>query len=159
LEQSRALEIEASIALGEFDKAKELLSSYEGPSAEKRRYELAIAASQTGRLKQTIVSAQEEGEEPTPEQAQELEALREKRNALLAEVLKTTPEALDTRILSRICADLIQNEQAQLAIEYLDTYISANPDVLNLMVLRLQAQQDDPMNLTPEERMHSVTQR
>ncbi|MHC5000536.1 MAG: tetratricopeptide repeat protein [Planctomycetota bacterium] len=152
-EQSRALEIEASIALGEFDKAKELLSSYEGPSAEKRRYELAIAASQTGRLKQTIVSAQEEGEEPTPEQAQELEALREKRNALLAEVLKTTPEALDTRILSRICADLIQNEQAQLAIEYLDTYISANPDVLNLMVLRLQAQQDDPMNLTPEERM------
>jgi Tfp pilus assembly protein PilF len=152
-EQSRTLEIEASIALEEFDKAKELISSYEGSPAVKRRYELTIVGRQTVRLKQTIASLKEQGEEPTPEQTQELKTLREKRSGLLAEILKTSPQELDSQVLSRICADLIQNEQAQLAIEYLDTYLSANPDVLNLMVLRLQAQQDDPMNLTSEKRM------
>lgn len=152
-EQSRRLEIEASIALGEFDRAEELLSSYEGSLAEKRRYELNIVVSQTGRLKQTIASLKEQAEELTPEQTQELKTLREERNGLLAEILKTNPEELNTQILAGICVDLIQNEQVQLAIQYLDTYLAANPDVLNLRVIRLQAQQEDPMNLTSEKRM------
>ncbi|RKY13975.1 MAG: hypothetical protein DRP52_01325 [Planctomycetota bacterium] len=150
-EQSRSMILEASIALGEFDKAGELLASYEGSLAEKSRYELNILVSQTARLKQTIASLKEQKEEPTSEQAQELKTLREKRNELLDKILKADPKEVNPQILAGICVDMIQNGQTAIAVEHLDTYLAANPDVLNLMILRLQAQQEDPLNLTPDQ--------
>ena len=152
-EQSQRLEIEASIALGEFDKAKELLSSYEGTPAEKSRYELSMLVTQTDRLKRTIASLKEQKEEPSSEQAQELKMLREKRNERLVKILETSSKEVGAQVLAGICVDLLQNSQRQFAVQCLDTYLAANPDVLNLMVLRLQAQQEDPLNLTPEQRM------
>ena len=152
-ERSRKLEIEATIALEDFDKAGELIAFYNGSPAEKFYYELGMLVSQIAQLKQTIASLKEGEKEPIPEQTLELQALREERKGLLVKIWQDYPEALDSQILATVCVDLIQDGQAPLAVQYLDTFLAANPDVLALMVLRLQAQQDDPLNLTTVQRM------
>ena len=150
-DQSRKLAIQASIALGQIDKAKELLAYFETNPQVKLDYEFRIVLYQVAQLKQAAIALEGKGKELTAEQAQELETLRVKQNTLLDEYLSNYPKELDPQFLNVVCIDLIRNDNAPLAIQYLDTYLSANPDAFNLKVLRLQAQQKDPMNLTPEE--------
>ena len=150
-EQAQKLEIEASIALDEFDSASELLSSYEVSPEEELRYELNILVRKVAQLKNTISSLKQKGEEPTSEQTKELQLLREQRNELLGDVLKRYPKELDPQTVATICVDMIQNEQHQLAVQSLDTFLAANPDILNLMLLRLKAQQGASLNATPEQ--------
>jgi tetratricopeptide (TPR) repeat protein len=150
--QSRILTIEALIAMRQFDKATELLASFDDTPELKLSYELIIAAAQVNQLKQTIAGLQEEKKEPTAEQAGEMETLRVRRDTLLEQCLSRYPKEIKPQLLSSICLDLMQNEQSSRAVGYLDTYLAANPDVVGLMVLRLQAQQKDPLNLTFEQR-------
>ncbi|MHC4882121.1 MAG: tetratricopeptide repeat protein [Planctomycetota bacterium] len=150
-EQSRKLAIEVSLATGELDKAKEMLAYFDNAPEAKLSYELRILLVQIRQLRQTMAGSEEEKKEPTAEQTQELETLRASRDALLEQILSRYPKEMDSLLLNAICIDLMQNEQAQRAVQYLDTYLAANPDSVDLMVLRLRAQQADPLNLTTEQ--------
>ena len=152
-EESQRLEIEALIAMGQYDKVKELLSSFEGAPSEKLRYEMRMTLNRITRLRQAIASLEDQSKEPTPEQIQELQTLREKRNEQLANTLKDDPKEVNAQNLAVICANMIQNDQAELAVQYMDTFLAATPDDINLRILRLQARQEDPMNLTSEKQM------
>ena len=150
-EQSRTLAIEASIAKGELDKAKDMLASFDTAPETKLAYELNIVRVQINQLRQTIAGLEEEKKEPTAEQTQELQTLRASRDTLLEQFLSRYPKETDPQVLNAVCVDLMQNEQTQQAVQYLDTYLAANPDSVGLRVLRLRAQEADPLNLTSEQ--------
>ena len=150
-EQSRKLAFEASLAMRELDKAREILAYFDNLPETKLSYELNMVLVQINQLRQTMAGLEEEKKEPTAEQTQELETFRASRDALLEQLLSRYPKEVKPQLLSAICVDLMQNEQTQRAVQYLDTYIAANPDSVGLRVLRLRAQQDDPLNVTAEQ--------
>jgi tetratricopeptide (TPR) repeat protein len=151
-EQSQRLLLQVAIADSQYDRAQQLLAAYQGPPAEKEQFELLLLSSRISSMKRTMALDKNQNQEPTEDQTQQLEQLRKDRNLLLKKILQDDPQALDTQLLSMICSDLIQNDQADFAVECLDAYLDKNPDVFTLMVLRLQALQDDPLNLTTEQR-------
>ena len=74
------------------------------------------------------------------------------RDKMMEQLLSRYPEKVDAQLVNAVCADLMQNKQFQQVVGYLDTYLAAHPDNVPLMMLRLQAQQEDPLNLTAEQR-------
>ena len=149
-EQSRRLLIEVATASGQFDKAKEYIAALEDTAAEKLAYEFNLMVGQIAQLKRTIAGLEAQNE-PTDEQVQELQDLRQQRKAHLTKLLQGDSEEVDTGALAATCMDLMEEGQASEAVEYLDTYLAEHPDTLNLKVLRLRAAQDDPMDLTAEQ--------
>jgi tetratricopeptide (TPR) repeat protein len=150
-EQSRKLAIEASLAKGELDKAKEMVAYFDNAPETKLSYEISINLARINQLRQTIAGLEEEGKTPAAEQTQELQSLRAGRDTLLEQFFSRYPTEMDPQLLTAVCIDLMQTEQASRAVQYLDTYLAANPDSVGLMVLRLRAQQENPLNLTAEQ--------
>ena len=150
-EKSNRLLIEAATGSGQYDKAQEYIDTLVGTPDDKLPFEFNLLVRQIGQLKQTI-AALEAQNEPTDDQVQQLQTLRQKRNSNLTALLQTNTEEVNRSALATTCIDLIGNGQASEAVGYLDTYLVDHPDAINLLILRLQAKQDDPMNLTADQR-------
>lgn len=149
-DRGQKLLIEAAIGSGQLDKAKNYLASFNISQEDKSGYELNLAIRQISRLKQTISLLEAEAKEPSDKQTSELQSLRQQRDTLLPIVLSGDSE-IATNLLGSACMDLMENGQVAQAIEYLTTYLEKHPDSLQLIILRLQAQQDDPLNLSAEK--------
>lgn len=149
-EKSRRLLIEATTASGQFDKAREYIDAFQGPATTKLQFEFNLLVRQIAQLKQTIAGLEAE-KEPPDDQVRELQALRQERNSHLTTLLQSDSENLNIGAFATACQDLIENGQASSAAEYLDMYLADHPDVLSLRFLRLQTEQDDPLDLSPDQ--------
>jgi tetratricopeptide (TPR) repeat protein len=151
-ERSVQLLIEAAIGQAKFDAAAALLANTNLPQPLELKLELQMALQQIATL-QRAVASDLSIEKPafTAEQTDLLNQYRQLRNDRLTVLLQSYPDAVDSRMLSAICGDLLRNGQTKQAIAFLDLYLPSHPDDLPLKVLRAQAEMPDPLKLVETE--------
>ncbi|MCI0499023.1 MAG: hypothetical protein L0Y36_05010, partial [Planctomycetales bacterium] len=153
-EQSRMLSVQAAIGLKKYGQARKLLTSMDAASSTTFYLRLDMLNGQIAQAAAAIAEARQAQppQEPSAEQLKTVETLRSERNTVLDQMFKTDVKQIDSYLIRVICVDLLQSKQTAKAIGYLDAYLAARPDAFSLQVLRLQAAQDDPLNLTAEQR-------
>lgn len=160
-ERSARLLVEASIGeaanapngTGDFEAARKLLQSSELPQTTRLELELQLIAGQAAAIQKLATGQSSEKTAPTAEQTAQLDALRIQRDEFLTQLLQLNPDAVNSRILTAACSDLMRNGQPAKAAALLDLYLPSHQDMLNLKVLRAQTEMPNPLILSHEQQV------
>ncbi|MCE5187212.1 MAG: DUF3808 domain-containing protein [Planctomycetaceae bacterium] len=139
-------------AESKFKTAAELLGSAELSKEAQLELQLQLAISRVGLLQRNSTAASS-ADQPalTAAQIEQLKQYRKQRDQLMTQILQSCPGVLKPQTLYVTCVDLMRNGQKAQAIAFLDQYLPAHPDMLNLKVLRAQTDTEDPLNLSSEQ--------
>ena len=136
------------------EKAKQALSEIPENEPIRLKLNLGLLNSQITQIRRSI-GQQEDPDDPSAEQTEQLTQLRTERSQLLGDLLDQNPDMLDSGLLTSICYDLIQSNQTQIAVEFVDQYLSEYPDNTPLRVLKLQMQEENPV-LASRQRLQEL---
>lgn len=149
-QMSRELAVRSAIASNDLDAVEKGLAELDPAAAGTTALEIRALSLQMALLQQEMETARQDNKEPTPEQTRQLSKLRTDRTALLDEALTRFPESVDLRLLVSVVVDLVRQNQIPAAVKILDLALAANPDNVNLKVLRLQCDESDPSNIAED---------
>lgn len=154
-ERGRQILIRAFTSLSQYDKAQESLSEMDPAAAVTKDLQLNLLNYQILTARQQIDQLTANQQEPTDEQTQELETLRQKRNPLLDSMLKTNSDAVDEQNLVMACYDLWTNGKNDIALDYLKRYVQSHPDSISTKTMYLRATEPTPLDVSGE-RMQEI---
>ncbi|MBL7214771.1 MAG: tetratricopeptide repeat protein [Phycisphaerae bacterium] len=149
--RSQSLKTQALIALNRFDEAAQSLSEIPAEEPISIQLKINLLTSKINQIQQALAQQDPEKQEPSAEQTQELTQLRTEQTQLLQMWLDQNVKSIDAQTLMGVCRDLIQNNQTQTAIMLIDKYLSGNPDNLPVKILKLQAMQENPLEISQEQ--------
>lgn len=143
--RSQNLILEAALALHDADRITTALEALPDGSIERNVLELRWVSARI--VHTTRQLAQLEAEEQDPEQAMldSLNTLRGRQQQLLFEVISAAPDRIDESLLLSTCIHYLQQNKKEDAIALLDAYLSQRPGTQPLYLLRLRADEPDPL--------------
>ena len=152
-----ALEVEKAKQELKVENAQQALSQIPETEPIRLRLNIDLLTSQITHIRRSI-RQQKDTKVPSAEQTEQLTQLRTERSQLLRDLLDQNPGMLDGGLLASVCYGLIQNNQTQTAVELLDQYLSEYPDDMTLNLLKLQMQEEDPMQVSSQRKQELILQ-
>lgn len=144
---------DAAIALDQTELIEETIGALPEGSPERKVIELRLISSQLGNTARQIAQLRAEEKNPSDAMRSELEKLTQEQQRLLFELIKTAPDKIDVQLLHSVCINYLQNDKKNEATALLDAYLAQRPDTLPLRILRLQADEPDPLALPAQRYM------
>lgn len=143
--RSQNLILDAALALHDADRITTALEALPEGSTERNVLELRWVSARI--VQTTRQLAQLEAEEQDPEQAMldSLNTLRDRQQQLLFEVISAAPDRIDESLLRSACIHYLQQNKKDDAVALLDAYLSQRPGTQPIYLLRLCADEPDPL--------------
>ena len=141
--RSQKLLIDAALALSEFDQVTEAIDALPEQSPERKALRIRL-------LTAKIAQAARLAGQDTTGQAQSPAALQAEQQTLLLELIDAAPDKCDVQILRDTCIYYLQRGQKDPAVALLDAYLARRPNTPTLNLLRLQADEPDPLAIPTE---------
>lgn len=149
--RSRAIQTEAFISTGDFEKAKEILNQISPDTPEAKSLQLSLLNAQIVRLLQS------KNQQPlSQEEQQELQAHQKSNSDLVKEVLTSNPDLVSINTLAAV-GDyyLAQGNTAEPKI-LVDKFIANSPNNVNAIFYKYKLREPDPLNISAE-RLAEIT--
>ncbi len=158
-ERSQKIIIDAALALGQEEPIKQALAALPDGSVEHMLLELRFVTSRITQLSRQLAQHQQEQPDQQiqiPEEVRtDLENLRSRQKELLLDLIEAAPDEIEVAQVQSVCSYYLQNGMKDHAVSLLDAYLAQRPDTLAIRLLRLQAEEPDPLSI-PRERYHAL---
>lgn len=149
-DMSRQLTVRAAIAAGKFDVVEDILAELNPTAASTMVLKLRANNVEIARLVREIAQLEQDDPGAVTEQKKRVDALRDQRIKLLNELLEQYPEEVDARPLGVAAVGLVRQGDTASAAAVMDRYLAEHSDAVGIRVLRLQCDEPDPLNVSPE---------
>lgn len=150
-DRSDLLKTNALIGLNQFDPAQTMIDAMDPADTRTLLLKTALLSSQITQQRLAIQRTEQENKTPAEADIQKLTDLRKQRTQVLGQLLSKDAGQIDPQSLQNISYDLMQNGMGKDAATLLDQYLAVNPDAVALKTLRLQLQQPNPAEITPQQ--------
>lgn len=147
--RSQTILIDAAVALGETDRVKEYIAAMPGQSADRKVLELRLISSQIAQSARQIVQLEAE-QKPSDDIVKTLDNLYAQQKKLFLEVIQAAPEKIEIQNFRAACLFYLQNGNKDEAVALMDAFLAKKPNTPQLIMLRLQADEPDPMNVSAQ---------
>ena len=124
-------------------------------SPEQKTLELRFVSSQVTLTQRQIGQTRNEQKQPTEETLKKLDNFLTRQKQLLLELIESAPDKIDIQHLRSVAIHYFQDNKKTEAIELLDAYLARLPDTLALRILRLQANEPNPLTI-PSDRFMAI---
>lgn len=154
-ERSRRLWIQASLGKNDQKAVEDALAQLSPDSAEYQTLRLQLMNAKLANLQRQLASEQQNEKTTKADVEKQIEDLVKKQTALLLEMLKTNPEAVEAGAVRSVAIYWANQNQKQQAIALLDAFLQAQPENVGVKTLRLQMDEPNPLQI-PIERYRQL---
>lgn len=146
---------DAALILGDTEKIMQAIAALPDNSPEQKLLELKFVSSQVTLTQRQIAQLKNEQQQPSQETLKKLDNFLTRQKLLLSELIETVPDRIDVQLMRSVAVHYLQNNEKDQAIKLLDSYLTRIPQTLPLKILRLQANEPDPLTI-PSERFMAI---